>query len=83
MSPSALNRELTGMLIDGRRLGFEIVWEYPSEGAGRWVRGRVELAARKHAKGDLLNRHDAGLGLGVIVLAGTRPEGLGQGSVSR
>ena len=33
---------------------------------------------RKHVKGDLLNLHDAGVGLGVIVLAGTdaKDEGL-------
>lgn len=29
---------------------------------------------RKHVKGDLLNLHDAGVGLGVIVLAGTDPK---------
>lgn len=29
---------------------------------------------RKHVKGDLLNLHDAGVGLGVIVLAGSDPK---------
>lgn len=92
-SASAINRELTGLLLEtGRRFGFDAVAEYPVRG-GRldvvwtWtppspmpgldasvpvVGFEVESSwrTRKHVKGDLLNLTDAGVGLGVIVLAG-------------
>jgi hypothetical protein len=91
---SALNRELTGLLVEaGSQFGFDVVLEYPVRG-GRldvvwtWappapfpgleravpvVGFEIESSwrTRKHVKGDLLNLHDAGVGLGVIVLAGT------------
>src|SRR5689334_19324389 len=91
---SALNRELTNLLVEaGGRFGFDVVLEYPVRG-GRldvvwtWkptspvpgldrpvpvVGIEVESSwrTRKHVKGDLLNLQDAGVGLGVIVLAGT------------
>ncbi len=94
---SELNRELTGLLAEaGRKLGFDVVLEYPVRG-GRldvvwsWsptspfpglerpvpvVGFEIESSwrTRKHIKGDLLNLQDAGVGLSVIVLAGTDPK---------
>jgi hypothetical protein len=97
---SALNRELTNLLVEaGSRFGFDVVLEYPVRG-GRldvvwtWapsspfpglehpvpvVGFEIESSwrTRKHVKGDLLNLQDAGVGLGVIVLAGTDPKDVG------
>lgn len=93
---SALNRELTRLLVDaGRLMGFTVETEYPVAG-GRidvmwlWAPpqpipglvGSVPVVGfeiesswrtRKHVKGDLLNLQDAGVALGVIVLAGADP----------
>jgi len=61
--------------IPGGRL--DVVWAVPSPipGVGRLlpvVGFEIESSwrTRKHIKGDLLNLHDAGVSLGVIVLAG-------------
>lgn len=63
--------------VPGGRLDVVWLWEPPTPIPG--VLGAIPVAGfeiesswrtRKHVKGDLLNLHDAGVALGVIVLAG-------------
>lgn len=93
---SALNRELTQLLVDaGTRLDLAVLTEFAIDGGRIDVVWAWEPAApipglvsalpvvgfeiesswrtRKHVKGDLLNLQDAGVALGVIVLAGADP----------
>lgn len=67
--------------VRGGRLDVVWTWEPPSSFPGLdspvpVVGFEIESSwrTRKHVKGDLLNLHDAGVGLGVIVLAGTDPK---------
>src|SRR3954463_10287368 len=67
--------------VRGGRLDVVWTWAPPSpfpglEGPVPVVGFEIESSwrTRKHVKGDLLNLQDAGVGLGVIVLAGTDPK---------
>jgi hypothetical protein len=67
--------------VRGGRLDVVWTWQppFPMPGLERpvpIVGFEIESSwrTRKHVKGDLLNLHDAGVGLGVIVLAGTDPK---------
>ena len=64
--------------VRGGRL--DVVWTWSPDAPFPGLSGPVPVVGfeiesswrtRKHVKGDLLNLHDAGVGLGVIVLAGT------------
>jgi hypothetical protein len=68
---------VTEYAVPGGRLDVVWLWEPPTPIPG--VLGAIPVAGfeiesswrtRKHVKGDLLNLHDAGVALGVIVLAG-------------